>query len=1036
MTKDTIQWALAHSFECYSDRLAIESVDKSITYSELERRSNHVAANLLDLGVAKGSIVGCYIKNIDDLIASIVAVLNIGAVFVPFDVNAPVNNTVELSKSIEINFWINDIELPKEIDSPRRIDLNLLSVEKETLQAFDYNTSDPVYIYFTSGSTGKPNAVLGKNGSLLQFINWEINEFQIEQFRVAQLTTPSFDAFLRDIFVPLLSGGTICLLSNRNDLKDPFKLKKWLNDNNINIIHCVPSVFSMLLQADTANTDFGQLKYILMSGERVKPQSLKQWYEAFGERIHLVNLYGATETTMIRTFYRISPEDVKLERVPIGVPIEGTRAVVLDEDMNVCEEEVVGELYIRTPYGTYGYINNPALNSKKFVQNPFTDNPDDLIYKTGDLCKLKVDGNLDFLGRKDRQVKIRGVRVELEGIENKIRLCKEVKEAAVLINEEMNSTLTAFVIPHGEGLDVEEVVKKHLQESLPDYLVPKEIFEIDEIPRKVNGKVDYKQLEDLWEIRREFKANNDEELKIYELWSEVLKHKNFNNNVSFFKVGGHSLNALLMVNKLQKTFDAKIPVNKVFELDTIEKQANYFISHAKGQYVDIAKAGKKEFYPVANMQKGLFFYQKLNPDSIAYNSIFLFQVEGKIDFARLENALQKLIQNHEILRTSFHQQGEHVMQKVDESGSTNFRKLNSKFDQENINEFISPFNLSKPTQFEVILFEESEARHTILINSHHIINDGFSQLIVFKSLIKLYNGLEVDRPKLQYKDFSEWQQTEGYRSRYKEQEEFWKKRLAGHVQLLELPLDFERPAFIDDSGNSISFDIEGTLYDKIISLAAQSGVTLNVFWYSVYSIFLSKVCNQDFIVMGTPVLGRPHADLEHTIGMFANTVVLNTTVDNSKCFVDLIKENKQTYLSVLDNQEYSLEEVIKWTDFKREDGRNPLIDTMYVYKDFSFESETQPKDLSIIPLPLEKNASKFDLSLMVDKGNDAFFLDFTYANKLFKRDTMDYFVELFKSLTQAVVDNPSVSLSDLKVAGLRHYNDDQEYLMSMDLENE
>lgn len=268
---------------------------------------------------------------------------------------------------------------------------------------------DPIYIYFTSGSTGQPKAVLGMNKSLVHFINWEIETLGIDHpWRVSQLTSPSFDASLRDFFVPLCSGGTVCIPQNRELILNSASLINWIESSKIDLIHCTPSLFRLFNVKSLTKEQFPNLKYVLLAGERIHPPELENWFITFGERIQLVNFYGPTETTMVKTFYFIKKADTKAPSISIGKPMKGSRVIILDERMNPCPEGMAGEIYIRTPYRTKGYYNDPELTGEKFLVNPFNNDPEDLIYKTEDQGRFLPDGNLEFLGRIDRQVKIRG----------------------------------------------------------------------------------------------------------------------------------------------------------------------------------------------------------------------------------------------------------------------------------------------------------------------------------------------------------------------------------------------------------------------------------------------------------------------------------------------------------------------------------------------------------------------------------------------------------------------------------------------------
>ena len=446
-------------------------------------------------------------------------------------------------------------------------------VEKPSVEL---EPDDMCYLYFTSGSTGKPKGIAGRLKAISHFINWEITTFNIKELsRCSQLITPVFDAFLRDIFVPLCSGGVVCVPKDVDTILDAKKLIEWIDNQQINLIHCVPSLFRSILNEDLEPKNFSSLQYILLSGEPILPADVSRWMDIYGDRIQLVNLYGASETTMTKFFYFVKPADQERRSIPIGKPMDGAAALVVDDRGKVCLPGMVGEIYIRTPYRTLGYYQQPELTNQVFVQNPFSNNPNDIVYKTGDLGRLLEDGNFECLGRKDGQVKIRGVRIELGEIENYLRLHISVKDVVVVDREDSKGDkyLCAYVVLF-EELESGKL-RDFLLQSLPEAMIPSVFVVMDALPRTISGKVDRRSLPlpNRQQNRTFVPPRTPMETQLAQIWGQVLNLDRVGLNDNFFELGGHSLNATQLLSRVSKAFQIEIPLRSLFESPTLATQA-------------------------------------------------------------------------------------------------------------------------------------------------------------------------------------------------------------------------------------------------------------------------------------------------------------------------------------------------------------------------------------------------------------------------------------------------------------------------------
>lgn len=595
-----IQDWFSQTAEKFSNNTAIDCGEQKFTYSEIEAQSNKLANFLIENGTIKGSIVAILAEDSVKVIIAIIGILKAGCVFVPLVPNLPEHRINTIVAEASPKWFVVDAVGLKKISNGRIVEFSqspVICLEEpqvpEKFHALNYHhdytkysqvekpnvqlePEDMCYLYFTSGSTGKPKGIAGRLKAITHFINWEIKTFNIKKSsRFSQLINPTFDAFLRDVFVPLCSGGVVCIPEEVDTILDARRLIEWIDNQQINLIHCVPSLFRSILNEDLDPKSFSSLQYILLSGEPLLPVDVSRWMDVYGDRIQLVNLYGASETTMTKFFYFVKPSDRQRRFIPIGKPMDGAAALVVDDQGRVCPPGMVGEIYIRTPYRTSGYYQQPELTNKVFIPNPFSNDPHDIVYKTGDLGRILEDGNFECLGRRDGQVKIRGVRIELGEIENHLRLHPLVKDVAVVDRDDTkaNKYLCAYVVLKEELEAVQ--LKDFLLESLPESIIPSVFVVMDALPRTISGKVDKRSLPapNRQQNRTFVPPRTPIETQLAQIWGQVLNLDRVGLNDNFFELGGHSLNATQLLSRVGKAFQIEIPLRALFESPTLATQA-------------------------------------------------------------------------------------------------------------------------------------------------------------------------------------------------------------------------------------------------------------------------------------------------------------------------------------------------------------------------------------------------------------------------------------------------------------------------------
>jgi amino acid adenylation domain-containing protein len=915
-----------------------------------------------------------------------------------------------------------------------------------------HSPGDKINIYFTSGTTAQPKAVLGKNEGMTHFIAWEIKEFKInEGTRVSQMTSQCHDPFLRDIFVPLCVGGTICVPDTRETLLDNRRMKEWLETSKVNLVHCTPGLFKIMSADGLESGSYRHLENVLMAGEKVMPQDLEKWYRIFGNRIQLVNVYGPTETTLAKLFYRINPQDVSRESIPIGSPIPGTKVIILNKEMKVCGPGEVGEIYIRTPFRSYGYYKDPGLTAEKFIRNPFTGSPEDIIYKTGDLGKINSDGNIEFVGREDRQVKIRGFRVELDEIEKRLRNYPGVEEAVVLYRGTRSGNHILCTYFSGNEQATVLGLKESLERELPDYMIPSFYIRMEKFPLNANGKVNTRALPEPDEVERSsyIAPKNKVERKMVEIWTGILGIKKIGIHDGFLDMGGNSLNAMSLTTEIYREFGVNLQLSVIFENPTAADLVSMIKAADTAVYQHIEPVEEREYYPLSSAQMRMFLLREFaGKDDISYNQPKRLLLKGKIDKDRLEGTFKRLIARHDALRTGFETvAGQPVQQihpavafkieyydmkevevevkvKVEEErssrleGTRGLAPLSLEPADALINSFIRPFKLSRAPLLRVGLIEVSENEQLLIFDIHHIISDGVTTGIFIHEIMKLYNNEPLPLLTIQYKDYAVWQQKMLQTGPLKKQENYWLEVFNEEPPVLNLPTDYPRPGVQDFAGSHWNFDVSPQLVQQLEALARGHHATLYMVLLAAYNTLLYRYTGQEDIVVGSPIAGRTSPDLQHIPGVFINSLAMRNHPTGSKTFTQLLAEITENTFKAYENQDYPFEELVGKLDLRRHLDRNPLFDTLFVMQNIEMESFVL-EGLEVTPYSFDIPTSKFDISLITIETSEGFLFQIEYCTRLFRQETVAQLSRHFVTLLEAVVTHPELALNQVEILSSR-----------------
>jgi amino acid adenylation domain-containing protein len=1018
------QLTIAALFEKQSaatpENTAVVSNGQSLNYDQLNQKANQLAHTLIEKGLGKGDVVSILAEPSSEMVVGILAILKSGAAFLPVSHEFPAARIADMYMNARCKLLLSQKHLTGKLDGK----VNVLHLDSKGAYHKDVrnpvvpiSADDLAYVIYTSGTTGKPKGVMVRHRNLHNYVAWFRDFINLDdQDKTALITSFAFDLGYSALFPAILSGAALHLLS-KEVYATTGKLLDYIEQQGLSYLKMTPSLYATI----SAHPDFEKIKAlrrIVLGGERIRVEDIEKTYALEAAPL-IINHYGPTETTIGAIARPIHREDLsQFKSFPaIGKPVNNTRCYVLDKAMNPVSVLSKGELYIGGAGVGAGYLNAPELTAERFLPDPFKKGA--FIYRTGDMARWLPEGELEFLGRADEQIKIRGYRVEPAEVEHQLLTMEGIVEAAVLVHSMENDHSLAAYYVSDRSLN-EQTIRTYLGSLLPAYMIPEHLILMESMPVNENGKLDRKALpvpgtatEELLET-----ASTEEEKRMVAIWAGVLKLDSDEISVtkSFMEMGGHSLRIILMLNKVYKEFNVLVPINDVFQHPTVRELIAHIHELENASYSAIKKAAKKKYYSLSAAQKRTYFLYEFDKQSVAYNGGMATWLEGELDTEHLEEVFQKLIQRHEILRTSFHLVDEKPVQQV--ASSVDFKLEYAEAGESevyrNLARFTRPFNLSEAPLFRVGLVKVRPKKHLLIVDLHHIISDGVSGEILMKEFMSLYKGESVAPLKLHYKDFAEWQQSDARQKEINKQEEFWKREFQGDIPVLDLPTDFSRPQIKRYEGETISLELDQSLTRKLHQMAAENKTTMFTLLFSAYSMLLSRLTNQEDIVIGSPVAGRNHPDLEHMLGMFVNTLPLRSQPDPTLSFEEFLARTKSRTLKAFDHQDYPYEGLLDILQLERDTSRNPLFDTFFAYQNFQ-DTTLEIPGLTLKPLEASSTISKFDLSLYVYEQGDKLSLSFEYDTHLFREKTITDFIAWFRQLLQSLTENPQVKIGQLEI---------------------
>ncbi|KAA8886071.1 amino acid adenylation domain-containing protein [Nocardia colli] len=1035
----------------------------TLTYRELDDRANRLARLLITRGAGPERVVALCLRRSLDLVVGMYAIVKTGAAYLPLDPEHPAERIEQIVRQAApvcvLTADRDELTLPVNRLAVDTVDLSghsgapITDADRTCALRADHLA----YVIFTSGSTGKPKGVGVTHAAIVNRLRWMQHEYPLDHTdAVLQKTPATFDVSVWEFFWPLQIGARL-VVAEHDGHRDPGYLARLITEKRITTAHFVPSMLSVFV-TDTDVRGCTALRQVFCSGEALPAATVRDFHAALhAPALH--NLYGPTEAAVDVTYWPCPADPTS---VPIGSPVWNTQTYVLDSHLRPVPPGVVGELYLAGVQLARGYLGQPRLTADRFVANPFA--PGVRMYRTGDLARWQLatgrPGVLEYMGRSDFQVKIRGLRIELGEIEAALLADDRVARAVCVAHTGRNGDeLVAYVVavpdaeeyrpavpsagaPHPVSRIDTAALLNTLRRTLPAYMVPSALMELDELPLSANGKIDRKALPApavgaRSNNRSTAEPRTEVERVLARIFAEVLGTDDIGVEDSFFDLGGNSLIAARAVARINAALGTGLTIRDLFEASTIAALTQCFATHT----TDVASpklvaAERPERIPLSLAQQRLWILNRFAEHAAAYNMPLAVRIEGALDVEALRAGLVDVIERHESLRTTFPEFADGPCQlihpaaeipltldPIDATGA-DVAALATEFAGYG-------FDLRIQAPVRVALYTTGPDSWVFLLVLHHICGDGWSIAPLARDLMTAVSArTEGGAPQwtplpVQYADFALWQREllgneSDPASALSGQLTHWRSALAGLPDQLDLPLDRPRPLRRATTGGRVEFTIAPEIRRAAGELAATRGVSMFMVLHAALATLLSRLCASTDIAIGTPIAGRSDPALDELVGMFVNTLVLRTEVDPAAGFDRMLDVARETDLNAFANADVPFERLVEVVNPERSAARHPLFQVMLSY-DRAPDLRVELSGVQAEVLPIVSDIAKFDLQLVVhdDTSDGPLTAEFGYATDIFDSSTVESFARRFVAVLNAVVAAPSMPIGDLTILDRR-----------------
>jgi amino acid adenylation domain-containing protein len=891
------------------------------------------------------------------------------------------------------------------------------------------------YVIYTSGSTGRPKGVMINHRGLVNYLKWATEAYRIEEGEGAPVQSSiGFDLTVTSLYGPLVNGKRVNLLSEEEGIE---ALATALSrERDYSLVKLTPAHLEVLAQQMGNSEVEGRAKALVIGGEELKAGALKFWQErAPGTR--LINEYGPTETVVGCCVYEVNGSESGRESAPIGKPIANTQMYVLDQGLEPAPIGVRGEICISGAGLGRGYVRAPELTGEKFIPNRFGKYVGERVYRTGDVGRYLSNGNIEFVGRRDDQVKVRGYRIELGEIQAVLEEHRSVRQSVVVVSEDERGgkRLLGYVVVE-EGTTAAEL-KRHVRERLPEYMAPDAILLLEEMPLTANGKIDRKRLPSLKDAGRQIGQKYVAPLTPIEeivagVFGEVLKLDRVGREDNFFELGGHSLLATQVISRVRNTFGVEIGVGSIFEIATAEGLASRIEEAIKAGETEkappLVRADREGPLPLSFAQQRLWFLDQLVPNNPFYNCPGGIMLEGRLDVEALERSINEIVKRHEILRTRIEVESDEPRQVIDE---WQYRRLEVEdltgLPQEEREEKArriareegkTGFDLSRGPLLRVKVLKFGEEEQVVLFTMHHIVSDEWSMGILSSEVGELYRAYSrgessplAELP-IQYADFAVWQRNWLQGEALENHLDYWKRQLQGELPVLALPIDKPPPAVPRRRGALYSHLLPGALADSLKALSLKQGCTLFMTLMAAFKTLMYYLTGQTDIIVGTDIANRNRAQTEKLIGFFVNQLVLRTQLSGDYSFEELARKVRATTLGAYAHQDLPFEKLVETINPDRDENLTPLFQVKMALQNTP-GGELDLPGLTLSPIATVIETAKFDLLLDLCDTGRSLSASLQYNADLFEERTPARIMRRFQTLLKHIVDRPDAMLREL-----------------------
>lgn len=1026
-------------------QVAVIMNDSRLTYEELHKQSSQLGHYLIHKGVVPDTPVGVCMKRSPAMIVALLGILKAGGAYVPLDPEAPYARNHHMLTEAGARYCIADPEgmADSSCIAEEMLVYPALYGELEKLSACSPRTEvQPehlVSIYYTSGSTGKPKGVMNRHqGWVTALLSLQSALHLQPGETVLHKTTLTFDDAAMEIFWPLLTGGTVALLEPGLH-QDPEAIVEAVIRYDVSFLVLVSSVLGRVMDV-VKPQQIQQMTHLrgCFGGGEALPVQMGRRYMQLGMPGDLYNLWGATELSIGTTLHLCTPKDFVGEgQISIGTPLPNSRVYILDHNLRKVAVGVAGDVYVAGNGLSRGYLHDPERTSAVFLDDPFVKG--ERMYRTGDQAYAQEDGSLYFVGRSDHQVKIRGIRVELGEIEAALLADADVREAVVMLREDIpdHQRLTAYVVLYPGRSRSAVQIRESLKIRLPVFMIPHFMMVMEELPLNPNGKIDRHALPipspDSAASPMITEPQTLMEAFLARTFSDILRLEEVGRTDDFFEIGGDSISASRVISTLRSYTELTLPLALIFEHRNVKDLAQHLEERGyRGEALieqAIFPSGRSDAQAMSFAQERMWFLQQVDPLDPVYNEPLAFRIEGKLDTSALQAALNELVQRHEVLRTTFAIANDQPVPIIAGEGELQLEiiqvdasiegHLESLLQHKLTEEARKPFDLEKGPLIRMALLKLGEESSVLFINMHHIITDAWSNVMFLNELNILYTAYLDNKPSplrdlpFQYSDYAAWHKEWVQNHVLRTQLDFWKNELSGELPVLQLPTDEPRLPVQTFEGDKVYFSLSKQWMSRIQALSRQTEASAYMILQAVFSIMLHRYSGQKDMIIGSPLANRNQREFEQMLGFFVNTVAIRSHFKGEDGFRVYLQQVKERCLNIYEHQDVPFELLVRELQPERNPAYSPIVQVMFAYQN-KLEEMLELGSLGVTSIEVNSKTARYDLTLYLkETAGGQLAGTFEYNTHLFRRATIDRLVASFTSLLEAILSDPEQNISQL-----------------------